>query len=173
MSVIGLTIQHIGEQFQWSNDTISKYFHCMLGNFSTKPFYTTYINLPSGHAPLLWRICNNPKMLPFFDCALGTLNGCYITCAPPWYSCPPYRNQKGFISQNCLFACDFDLQFVFLLPQVGRVYNRCLGLRRGNKSRTWNTKWLLLPGWCGLPTIKSTPYSLPWGQVPSCQVEQV
>ena len=80
----------------------------MLGIFFTEPFYTTYINLPDAHTPLSQRIHNNPKMSPFFDCALGALNGCHITCAPP-----SYRNQKGFISQNCLFACDFDLQFMF------------------------------------------------------------
>ena len=92
---------------------ISKYFHCMLGIFSTEPFYTTYINLPDAHTPLSQRICNNPKMLPFFDCTLGALNGCHISCAPPSYSHLPYRNKKGFLSQNCLFACDFNLQFIF------------------------------------------------------------
>ena len=24
-----------------------------------------------------------------------------------------YRNRKGFVSQNCLFTCSFDLKFVF------------------------------------------------------------
>ena len=52
-------------------------------------------------------------MSPFFDHALGALDGCHIICAPPSYSRLPYRNQKGFISQNCLFTCDFNLQFVF------------------------------------------------------------
>ena len=52
MSVTGLTIRHTGEQFQRSNDTISKYFHRMLGIFSKEPFYTTYINLPDAHTPL-------------------------------------------------------------------------------------------------------------------------
>ena len=85
----------------------------MLGIFSTEPFYTTYINLPDAHTPLSQRIRNNPKMSPFFDRALGALDGCHISCAPPSYSHPSYRNRKGFLSQNCLFACDFDLQFVF------------------------------------------------------------
>ena len=86
MSVTGLTIQHTGERFQQSNDTISKFFHHMLGIFSTEPFYTMYINLPNAHTPLSWRIHNNLKMSPFFDHALGTLNGFHITCAPPSYS---------------------------------------------------------------------------------------
>ena len=56
MSVTGLTIWHTSEWFQHSNDTISKYFHHMLGIFFTEPFYTTYINLPNTHTPLSWRI---------------------------------------------------------------------------------------------------------------------
>lgn len=27
-----------------------------------------------------------------------------------------YRNRKGFLSQNVLAACDFDLNFVYVLP---------------------------------------------------------
>jgi hypothetical protein len=26
-----------------------------------------------------------------------------------------YQNRKGFVSQNCLFSCDFDLTFTFAL----------------------------------------------------------
>ena len=52
MSVTGLTIRHTGERFQRSNNMISKYFHRMLGIFSTEPFYTTYIYLPDAHTPL-------------------------------------------------------------------------------------------------------------------------
>ena len=85
----------------------------MLKIFSTEPFYTTYINLPDAHTPLSQRIHNNSKMWLFFDHALGALNGCHISCAHPPYSHLSYRNQKGFLSPNCLFACDFDLQFVF------------------------------------------------------------
>ena len=28
---------------------------------------------------------------------------------------PNYRNHKGFVSQNCLFTCNFDLKFVYSL----------------------------------------------------------
>ena len=58
MSVTGLTIWHTGKQFQWSNNTISKYFHCMLKIFSIEPFYTTYINL------ITWQ-CQLCEHLPY------------------------------------------------------------------------------------------------------------
>ncbi|KIK99048.1 hypothetical protein PAXRUDRAFT_78256, partial [Paxillus rubicundulus Ve08.2h10] len=41
-SVTGLTIRHVGECFQWSNDTISRYFRKMTIIFSSAPFYTKY-----------------------------------------------------------------------------------------------------------------------------------
>ena len=113
MSITGLTIRHTGERFQRSNETISKYFHLMLNIFSSNPFYTTYVNLPNANTPPSRCLSRNPKMWPFFQFALGALDGSHIVCAPPLYSHAPYRNRKGFISQNCLFACNFNFQFVF------------------------------------------------------------
>ena len=85
----------------------------MLGIFSSEPFHTMYIKLPDADTPPLQRIHSNPKLWPFFQHALGALDGSHIVCAPPSHSHLPYRNWKGFMSQNCLFTCNFDLQFVF------------------------------------------------------------
>lgn len=113
MSVTGLTTRHTGERFQRSNDTISKYFRKMLIAFSSEPFYTTYVTLPNANTPPSRRIRRNNKMWPFFDHALGALDGSHIPCAPPAIERPAHRNRKGYVSQNCLFACSFDLKFVF------------------------------------------------------------
>ena len=51
MYMTGLTICHTGEQFQCSNNTISKCFCKMLFIFSSGPFYTTYVNLPNANTP--------------------------------------------------------------------------------------------------------------------------
>lgn len=113
MSVTGLTIRHTGERFQRSNETISKYFQRMLLIFSSAPFYTKYVNLPDANTPPSHRIRRNKKMWPFFEHALGALDGSHFACAPPSLERPSHRNRKGFVSQNCLFACSFDLKFVF------------------------------------------------------------
>ncbi|KIN95067.1 hypothetical protein M404DRAFT_115192, partial [Pisolithus tinctorius Marx 270] len=42
MSVTGLTIRHISEHFQWSNETISQYFCKILFILSLSPFYSMY-----------------------------------------------------------------------------------------------------------------------------------
>ncbi|KAJ7081525.1 hypothetical protein C8R44DRAFT_527075, partial [Mycena epipterygia] len=40
--VTGLSIRHVGERFQRSNETISKYFRRVLIAVSSPPFYTRY-----------------------------------------------------------------------------------------------------------------------------------
>lgn len=112
-SVTGLTIRHAGERFQRSSDTISKYFRKMLIVFSSPPFYTTYVTLPNASTPPSQRMCHNLKYWPFFQHALGAIDGTHIACAPAAHERAMYRNRKGFLSQNCLFACTFDLNFVF------------------------------------------------------------
>ena len=108
-------------------------------------------------------------MSPFFDHALGALDGCHISCAPPSYSHPSYRNQKGFLSQNCLFACDFDLQFVFCYTGWEGSAMDAQVFEGGPQAG------LQIPnGYYYLADVGYLPsdHTLLWGQVPSCQVEQ-
>jgi hypothetical protein len=39
------------------------------------------------------------------------LDGSHIHVTPKAIKHPIYHNRKGFVSQNCLFACNFDLNF--------------------------------------------------------------
>ena len=85
----------------------------MLFIFSSPPFYTEYVHLPTADDPVPSPICNNPKFWPFFKDALAVTDGSHIHCAPPASERAFYRNRKGFVSQNCLFACSFNLQFIY------------------------------------------------------------
>jgi hypothetical protein len=85
----------------------------MLDVFSSPPFYTKYVQLPDGSVPN--KIHFNPKFWPFFKDAVGAIDGSHIHVSPRTFERGPYRNRKGFISQNCLFACDFDLNFTYAL----------------------------------------------------------
>ena len=113
MSVTGLTIQHTGECFQHSNDTISKCFQKMLGIFLSAPFYTVYVTLPNANTPPSQMILCNQKLWPFFQPALRAIDGTHIVCTLPAKERGMYWNRKGFLSQNCLFMCSFNLTFVF------------------------------------------------------------
>jgi DDE superfamily endonuclease len=94
-------------------DLALRYFRKMLDAFSSPPFYTKYVRLPSANDPVPPRIRNNPKFWPFFKGALGALDGSHISSSPPAIERASNRNRKGFVSQNCLFACSFDLEFLF------------------------------------------------------------
>jgi hypothetical protein len=85
----------------------------MLFIFSSHPFYTKCVHLPTADDPVPPEIRNQPKFWPYFKDALGALDGSHLHCAPPAYDRSAYRNRKGFVSQNCLFACSFGLQFVY------------------------------------------------------------
>ncbi|KAF8164400.1 hypothetical protein BJ912DRAFT_801121, partial [Pholiota molesta] len=78
--VTGLSIRHVGERFQRSNETVSKYFRAVLDVVSSGPFYNTFIKLPDLNTPLSEHIRNNPKLYPFLQNALGALDGTHIHC---------------------------------------------------------------------------------------------
>ena len=51
--------------------------------FSSPPFYTNHVSLPTGAEPILPQICNNHKFWPYFKNAIGVIDGSHIPCAPP------------------------------------------------------------------------------------------
>src|SRR6267154_4734766 len=85
----------------------------MLDIFSSPPFYSKYVKLPDDSVPP--KIRQNPKFWPFFKDAIGAIDGSHIHVSPPAFQCSAYHNCKGLISQNCLFACDFDMNFTYAL----------------------------------------------------------
>ena len=53
--------------------------------------------------------------MPFFKNCLGALDGVHIPAHVPASANPvAYRNRKGFLSQNVLGVCDFNLCFTYL-----------------------------------------------------------
>ncbi|KAJ6493691.1 hypothetical protein C8R47DRAFT_1269878, partial [Mycena vitilis] len=92
--VTGLSIRHVGERFQRSNETVSKYFRRTLFAISSPPFYTRYVQLPTVGDPTPESILSNPKFFPFFEDALGSMDGTHINCAPAADDRHASRNRK-------------------------------------------------------------------------------
>ncbi|KIK74812.1 hypothetical protein PAXRUDRAFT_54340, partial [Paxillus rubicundulus Ve08.2h10] len=61
------------------------------------------------------KICTNPHFWPFFKDTIGTLDASHIHAAPSAQQRGMYQNCKGFVLQNCLFACNFNLLFTYTL----------------------------------------------------------
>jgi len=85
----------------------------MLFVFSSHPFYTKHVHLPTADDPPSSTIHEKPKLWSYFKNALGALDGSHIHSASPLNERVASRNRKGFISQNCLFGCSFELKFVY------------------------------------------------------------
>jgi len=86
----------------------------MLFAFSSPPFYTEYVRLPSEDDPIPPEIINNPKCYPFFQHALGALDGSHFHAFTTAEGRHAAWNRKGEITQNCLMACSFDLRFMYV-----------------------------------------------------------
>ena len=80
---------------------------------SSHPFFTRLIVLPTPATPMPDIICYNPKFWPWFQGALGALDGSHFNTSPSLEECSNYHNHKGYLSMNCLFVCTFDFLFVF------------------------------------------------------------
>jgi hypothetical protein len=91
------------------------YFQLILIFLSSPPFYMAHVRLLTVDDPCPPRILNNPKSWPFFQDAIGALDETHISTSPPAFICIAFQNRKGFISQNCLFAYNFNMLFVYLL----------------------------------------------------------
>ena len=51
----------------------------------------------------------------FSQGCLGAIDGSHIHLSPPAALQSAYRNRKGFLSQNCLFICNFNMVFTYIL----------------------------------------------------------
>jgi hypothetical protein len=94
---------------------VDRYFHEVLHALSGSlgGFYNKYVRLPTSATPQSPVISLSPKFSLFFDKAVGTIDGTHI---PEWTSLADrirYRNRKGFVSQNVLSMCNFDLEFTY------------------------------------------------------------
>ena len=83
--------------------------------FSSQPFYGRYVQTSTANDPVSPKIYDNGKLWPFFRGCLGAIDGSHMPLSPPAALQSLYRNRKGFLSQNCLFICNFDMVFTYIL----------------------------------------------------------
>ena len=86
----------------------------MLMFFSDNPFYSSQVKFPTNDSPVPLSICDDP-CFHFFDKCIGAVDGTHIRAFASLTDQMFMRNWKGYISQNCLFICDFDSLFIYSL----------------------------------------------------------
>jgi len=90
-------------------------FNSILNSVTSPTFYNIYIKLPTQNTPLDPYIAENPKFYPFFEGALGALDGTHICAWPPVSDRSHYCNHKSGVSQNVLAASTFNMHFCYIL----------------------------------------------------------
>jgi hypothetical protein len=105
-------------------------YYLYLGRFFYLPYYSCFhevldtllilyssiVILPASDTPLSPRIADNLKYTPYFNDCIGALDGTHIAAYVSTTEQARYRNRKGTLSQNVLAVCNFDMQFVYVLP---------------------------------------------------------
>ncbi|WCJ38243.1 hypothetical protein M5689_019315 [Euphorbia peplus] len=61
------------------------------------------------------KIRESTRFNPFFKDCIGAIDGTHIPAMVQVQDVSSYRNRHGFQSQNVLAACNFDLQFMYVL----------------------------------------------------------
>lgn len=82
---------------------------------SSPPFYNSYVYLPDDTFPIPPEISINPRFSPYFNGAIGGMDGTHVNCVPSWEERDTSRNCKGGVTQNVLACCSFDLKFQYFL----------------------------------------------------------
>ena len=65
--------------------------------------------------PTPTEIQESRKFYPFFEGALGAIDGTHIRCTSSAADREATRNRKGVLTQNCLATCSFDMCFLYFL----------------------------------------------------------
>ena len=69
----------------------------MVHIFSTPPFYTKYVKQVTPHDPPALYLQDNSKLWPYFERALGAIDGSHIHLATPLFLHESCQNRKGFL----------------------------------------------------------------------------
>ncbi|KAJ3685276.1 hypothetical protein LUZ61_014440 [Rhynchospora tenuis] len=106
----GCSIQKLAGNFQHSADSIYRFFKDVLKAILS--LYDEYIKLPDSSAGIHPLVGPNSGNYLFKD-ALGAIDGIHIPAVVK-ENMESFRNRKGFLSENVLAACSFDMLFQYV-----------------------------------------------------------
>lgn len=108
------------ERWQHSGSTVSHYFGDVIA--ALLAIAPEHILMPTKDTPTHPRIASDPKYAPYFGNVIGAIDGTHIPASVSITddNTDPaaYRNRKGWLSQNVLAGCDFDMKFIFVMSGV-------------------------------------------------------
>ncbi|XP_059650514.1 uncharacterized protein LOC132296318 [Cornus florida] len=119
----------VAERFQHSTEIISRHFHavlhavCQLG---------THIIVPPDFSVIPNKIKGSSRFYPYFKHCVGAIDGTHIPATLPVATQLPFHGRKGYITQNVMAVCDFDMRFTYVLAGLegsandSRILKECI-----------------------------------------------
>ncbi|KAA8524970.1 hypothetical protein F0562_011392 [Nyssa sinensis] len=106
-----LRTRAVQELFRYSGETISRHFNNVLNAIMaiSLDFFQ-----PSG-SDIPPEIREDPRFYPYFRDCVGAVDGIHFPVMVGVDEQGPFRNKNGFLSQNVLAACSFDMKFHYVL----------------------------------------------------------
>ncbi|KAM7495018.1 hypothetical protein LguiB_029627 [Lonicera macranthoides] len=167
MFIIGhnLRTREVQKLFKYSGETISRHFNNVLN--AIMAISLDFFQPPGSEIPLDVR--EDPRFYPYFRDCVGAVDGIHLPVMVGVDEQGPFRNKNGFLSQNVLAACSFDMRFHYVLAGWEgsaddlRILNSAL--TRRNKLQVPEGKYYLvddkyanIPGF--IAPYPNVPYSL-------------
>lgn len=109
----GQSFRAAADRFQHSTSTIHEVIYETMN--SMKRCKGVFMTQFEDGDILHHRIGNDPRFFPFFEHAIGALDGTHVPAVVPAEEQDVFRNRKGWLSQNVLGVCDFDMLYTYCL----------------------------------------------------------
>jgi hypothetical protein len=106
-ALCGWTNRQMHERWQHSGSTLSTFLHEAIK--AVVRCKHIFFSQPEDMSR------NDPKFYPYFKDCIGALDGTHIPAVLPTGFVAPFRNHKGFVSQNVLDVVNFETTFVYVL----------------------------------------------------------
>ncbi|XP_068655821.1 uncharacterized protein [Aristolochia californica] len=97
--------------FDRSNWAINRYFNKVLD--AILKLHYAYIKRPSKRT--YSKILNNSMFYRYFKDSIGAIDGTHIKANIPLEEQQRFWNRNGYLSQNEMATCTFDIQFTYVL----------------------------------------------------------
>ncbi|XP_040363504.1 protein ALP1-like isoform X1 [Rosa chinensis] len=120
--------------FERSHFAVSRSFNKVLKALNT--IAPQFMAKPESIPP---NIRESTRFYPYFKDCVGAIDGTHIPATVVGREVSRYRNRHGKISQNVLAACNFDLQFIYVISgwegsaHDSKVLNDAISRRNGLK----------------------------------------
>ncbi|KAK6142304.1 hypothetical protein DH2020_022652 [Rehmannia glutinosa] len=148
MFIVGhnLRTRAVQDLFRYSGETISRHFNNVLNAIMTVSL--DFFQPPKSDVPP--EIREDARFYPYFLNCVGAVDGIHFPVTVGVDEQGPFRNKNGFLSQNVLAACSFDMKFHYVLagwegsvPDMRVLYS---ALTRRNKLEVPDGKYYLVDG---------------------------